>query len=512
MCVRLQTFTFKNGWNLEDGIGMRLNALLRKFDSRMNPIAVKELRQISRGKFLPVILIGFLFMQLLVTGAVTFSGSAAPGPELYEALFVWLTVICILLIPAYAGFRLAQEHSDMNKDLLFISTLKPISIVWGKTLSAAVLVALIYSVCMPFIAMTYILRGVDLLSAFLNIVLSYLFTLTAILVGILIGCMPANRFIKGIIGLLGLFLSFFILMREPILPRLIAESPANMSFQEALEAGFRLLWIWAFPSVGFLLLSAAFVSPSSANRAFVPRVYLTAVWAASYIAVFVWDQINGDFDLIMWWFVLSFAGFGWALTVSVSERDEIGLRVRQKIPRLRFQRAFAFLFYSGSGGGFLWASVGLAMTYLFWSCAFAASSGGISSEDFLDYLNRFGFASLNAWNAAVCAVFIHRKFLRNRVSGAYTWLIAIGVYIISNLLWGIFAVDSEAYRHFDLIELLPGIMAVGAAWASENPPTAAAGVIALILGCACIPWIARQAAAFKPAPLETRGTQKIGSA
>ena len=132
---------------------MRLNALLRKVGGRMNPIAVKELRQISRGKFLPVILIGALLMQLTVTAAVSLysRGSADPGPQLYRALFQVLTAVCYLLIPAYAGFRLANERARLDKDLLFITTLKPASIVLGKTLSAAVLAALIYSVCMPFI-------------------------------------------------------------------------------------------------------------------------------------------------------------------------------------------------------------------------------------------------------------------------------------------------------------------------------------------------------------------------
>ena len=485
-------------------------AWVRSLDSRLNPIVVKELRQISRGKFLPVMLIGFLFTQLSITGAATFFGSAEPGPDLYWALLGFLTGICYLLIPAYAGFRLAQERSDLNKDLLFITTLKPASIVLGKTLSAAVLAALIYSVCMPFIALTYMLRGIDLLSAFLTIALSYLCTLTAIQAGILIGCLPLNRFIKAIIGLLGLVLGvfFFIKFLAPAVDRL----PFHRGAAEAFEAAFGFLWGWTLPSVGLFLLTAAFIAPPSANRAFALRVYVSAAWAVSYIAAFVFDKINGNFDLMIEWFVFSVAGFGLAAAVSFSERDVIGQRIRQKIPRPRIRRAFAFLFYSGSAGGFLWASVGIVMTYLLWSCAFAASSGRMSSENFLDYLNGFGFVSLNAWSVTICALFIHRKFLRNRVSNGYTWLIAVGVYIISNLLWAMFTIGDETYRYFDFIELLPWILAVGAAAGDESLPTVIAGVIALVTGCACIPWIARQASAFKPLPLKTSETQGARSA
>ena len=478
---------------------MRLNAVLRKVDGRMNPIAVKELRQISRGKFLPVILIGFLITQMSITGAVTFVGSANPGQDLYRALIGFLTGICGFLIPLYAGFRLAQERSDMNRDLLFISTLKPASIVWGKTLSAAVLAALIYSVCMPFIAMTYMLRGVDLLSMFLHIVQGYLFALTAVLIGILIGGMPANRFLKAIIGLFALLLVFIVQMTGVALPVPTDGSLINMGVEEAFGAAFKFLWIWALPSVGFFLLSTAFISPTSANRALAPRVYITAVWIVFYVGAAIWAVIN-DSNLIIWWTIVSSVVFGWALAVGVSERDEQGPRIRQAIPRSRLRRVFAFLFYSGSGGGFLWASAGIAMTYLFGSFTTAVTPSGIGFRDYSDILDVLGFASFNAWSGTICAVFIHRKFLRNRVSGAYTWLIAAGVHIIFNLLWTMFTIGFESsHYYFNPI----GILVVGAATISGDPPTAAAGVIALVLGCACVPWIVRQASAFKPLPLKT---------
>ena len=490
---------------------MRLNAVLRKVDGRMNPIAVKELRQISRGKFLPVILIGFLITQMSITGAVTFVGSANPGQDLYRALIGFLTGICGFLIPLYAGFRLAQERSDMNRDLLFISTLKPASIVWGKTLSAAVLAALIYSVCMPFIAMTYMLRGVDLLSMFLHIVQGYFFALTAVLIGILIGGMPVNRFLKAIIGLFALLLVFIVQMTGVALPVPTDGSLINMGVEEAFGAAFKFLWIWALPSVGFFLLSRAFISPPSANRALAPRVYITAVWIVSFVGVVIWAKISNDHYHIYWWVAVLCAVFGWALAVGVSERDELGPRVRQAIPRSRLRRVFAFLFYSGSAGGFLWASAGIVMTYLVGSSAAILFGWTDFKEISEELLNFLGFASFNAWSGAVCAVLIHRTFLRNRVSAAYTWLIAVGVHLISNLLWAVFAFGFESYSGWDWPELLLAVLAVGAAagsdLGSDGPPTIVAGVIALVLGCACIPWIVRQAAAFKPAPLETRGTE-----
>ena len=239
----------------------------------MNPIAVKELRQISRGKFLTVILIGALLTQLTATGAAAFyiRASADPGQQLYSAMLIVLTPVCWMLIPAYAGFRLALERSASNRDLLFITTLKPASIVLGKLLSAAVLAALIYSVCMPLMAMTYMLRGVDLLSAFLVTAVNYLYTLLLIQVGIMIGCMPGSRIVRWLIGIVGLLvmLSGGMELIEEFVQTLIHGYGSMIK----LELGYalRITASLMFPTGAVFLLSAAFLAPSSSNRALVPR-------------------------------------------------------------------------------------------------------------------------------------------------------------------------------------------------------------------------------------------------
>ena len=483
---------------------MRLNALLRKVGGRMNPIAVKELRQISRGKFLPVILIGALLTQLTVTAAVTFRGSADPGQDLYRALLGFLTAISSSLIPAYAGFRLAKEGSASNRDLLFITTLKPVSIVWGKTLSAAVLAALIYSVSMPFIAMTYMLRGVDLLSAFLQTVLSYVFTLAAVQFGIMIGCMPANRFIRGAVGLI-------LLIAAPLLAIGSVGIYFQVYYSGLVATGFLTADRGALGTLGvasvcaayvgaFFLLSAAFISPTSSNRALVPRVYVTAVWAVSLVVVFVWSELAYSADPIIEWMTVFNLVYSGALMFSVSERDRLGARVRETIPRSFGRRALAFLFYSGSAGGFVWSSIGIVMTFIVGSIALVGAPGMVSSGKFDSQLLSVGFTAFDSWLAASGAVLIHRGFLKNRVKGVHTWLLSLGINAAAGLLWSMYMISAGSQ--------LVSFNFLGMSTFKDDPPTAAAGVIALVLICACIPWIARQASAFKPLPLKTAETQR----
>ncbi len=488
-----------------------MTAWVRSLDNRMNPIVVKELRQISRGKFLTVILIGFLFTQLTVTGVVTFysRGSANPGPQLYLALLRFLTGICAVLIPAYAGFRLAKESSDSNKDLLFISTLKPASIVWGKTLSAALLAALIYSVSMPFILMTYILRGIDLPSAFLQIGLSYVFTLAMTQLGIMIGCMPASRIVKGVAGLIGLI----------IMPLFMIGSLGLYSFTSTffgtVSTGFLTAERGALGTLGaasicaafagaLFLVSRAFIRPPASNRAFVPRVYVTAVWAVSLVVVFAWSELTYSADLIFGWMTLFSYAFAFALIFSISERDRLGARVRQAIPLSRSSRAAAFLFYSGSAGGFIWASIGVVMTFIVGSVAASASAAAVSSSKFEEQFLHLGFTASNSWIAAAGAVLLQRGILQNRVARVHTWLISLGLETLIGLLWAMYMLGAGSR----LARLNIG----GMSTFREEPPVAAAAVIAAVMVSFCLPWIIRQASAFKPLPLKAAETQWTESA
>ena len=134
---------------------------LEKMNDRLNPIVVKELRQAVQGKFLIVVVICFLCIQLLTMGIFlitdeSISESFDAGLKIFRVLLWNLLATCVLFVPAYTGFRLISERADANVDLLFITTLRPRSIIWGKFLAAIILTVLLYSACMPFMTFTYL--------------------------------------------------------------------------------------------------------------------------------------------------------------------------------------------------------------------------------------------------------------------------------------------------------------------------------------------------------------------
>ena len=72
----------------------------------------------------------------------------------------------VFFIPLYVGIRVAVERQENNPDLLYVSTLSPARIIRGKFLCGAYMALLFFSACMPFMAFTNLLRGVDLPTVF----------------------------------------------------------------------------------------------------------------------------------------------------------------------------------------------------------------------------------------------------------------------------------------------------------------------------------------------------------
>ena len=89
-----------------------IRGIIEKMTDRLNPIVVKELRQAVQGKFLIVVLICFLCLQLLAMGKFlitdeSISVSFDAGRNIFQVLLVILFGTCLLFVPAYTGLRLA---------------------------------------------------------------------------------------------------------------------------------------------------------------------------------------------------------------------------------------------------------------------------------------------------------------------------------------------------------------------------------------------------------------------
>ena len=478
-----------------------------KINDRLNPIVVKELRQAVQGKFLIVVLICFLCLQLLTVGlsltdeAVTESFSA--GLNVFRVLLGILLGTCLLFVPAYTGIRLASERADANVDLLFITTLRPQSIIWGKFFAGVVLTILLYSACMPFMTFTYLLRGVDLPSVFILLAFDFIVVAVSIQCGILIGCIPANRIFKVILGVGWLVVTvvvFATLLAAMFAPGGLLDSGMGSQLDSwTFWRGALGVLVGGGSFIGLLgLLSIALISPLSANRALPVRIFASSIWALTGAGVAIWSIGVNNLTPIMVWAILHILLHSIGLFIAVSERESLGQRVRRTIPRRWLLRSPAFLFYSGDASGVTWSSLMIILTLLFigmWLIIFPQ----MQTEDNTEAIGALACLGLYAFSYALGASLIRRRFLANRVTGAYTWVIALILLGITTTIIpvALFFLSGDWNKEWLVASPFgPFLFSDTKGFVSNS--IAIASVCAIFVGVLSLPWFVRRIDDFRP--------------
>ena len=161
-----------------------------RWNDRLNPILVKEVRQALRGRYfkisfwLTLTVATLIGLGLMVTmGMQEFhGGEEVSGAMFFVAMFACLVGAVQVLVPFSAFLSMGGEWDENTYDLLVLSNLKPRQIVLGKILSAGVQSLLFYSAFGPFLVFAFLLRGVDLTAILVVLALS-------IAVSLLLSCL-----------------------------------------------------------------------------------------------------------------------------------------------------------------------------------------------------------------------------------------------------------------------------------------------------------------------------------
>jgi ABC-type transport system involved in multi-copper enzyme maturation permease subunit len=148
---------------------------VRRLGGGLSAVGVKELRGRMRGRRAFVVLTlyllllaGFAWMYELIleqrynTG---FSGtaayaSAAIGQELFAGLMMVVTLLVVLLAPAFTAGAISLEREKQTLDLLVTTPISSLSIVIGKLLSALTYVFILIGASVPLTAVVFVFGGV----------------------------------------------------------------------------------------------------------------------------------------------------------------------------------------------------------------------------------------------------------------------------------------------------------------------------------------------------------------
>ncbi|MGH9844028.1 MAG: hypothetical protein ACREEM_35300, partial [Blastocatellia bacterium] len=302
---------------------------------RLNPIVVKELRQAVQSRFVTAALMTLLTIQLAAVGIYLLSSGESlldftSGRSVFMILFAILQGVGMLFVPIYTAARLAAERSDTNVDLLFITTLKPRSIITGKMLAALTLGVLIYSACMPFITFTYFLRGIDLPTIFLSLGFGFAVVIACTQLAVVIACMPVNRAFKVILGIMALVL--FVIAYVMTMTWAGRLSWGDFRTGGAGRADFWRGAAFVLGTIAFLAgllfsIAVALIKPVASNRARPVRLYVTAAWALLGAAAMIDSVIEQRHSPVTLWNVVFSSIFAISFFAAVSERDGYGRRL-----------------------------------------------------------------------------------------------------------------------------------------------------------------------------------------
>jgi ABC-type transport system involved in multi-copper enzyme maturation permease subunit len=148
---------------------------LRGLFAGLSAVGVKELRGRMRGRraFLVltlylVLLAGFAWMYELILeqeynngarGTAAFA-SAAIGQELFAGLMMVVTLLVVLLAPAFTAGAISLEREKQTLDLLVTTPISSLSIVIGKLFSALTYVFILIAASVPLTAVVFVFGGV----------------------------------------------------------------------------------------------------------------------------------------------------------------------------------------------------------------------------------------------------------------------------------------------------------------------------------------------------------------
>jgi ABC-type transport system involved in cytochrome c biogenesis permease component len=348
-----------------------VDRLATRAGDAINPILIKETRQALKSRQFVVTFSLLLFAAL----AWTIAGSlllmpqiyfVPSGPTLLTGYYLVLAVPMLLVVPLAAYRSLEGEIDDGTLELLSVTSLSPRQIVFGKLGSAALQMMLYFVALFPCVAYAYTLRGVDLPTLAILMLVLVVFGLTLTVVGIFFAPMARARSSQVstlLVVMLILFAGEFAAGSLAI--SLIQEgNPLTASLTNYLVvSGVLIATTLAYV---LLMATAAQLTPESENRSTSIRVALliheaVLIGIAAYGLVFGYDIAMGVLYGIAVHTIVTWVAVGAMMSAEASTMTP---RIRRELPATFFSRLMLIWLTPGPATGFVFAASVLAVSFV----------------------------------------------------------------------------------------------------------------------------------------------------
>jgi hypothetical protein len=332
-----------------------------KFSSNdLNPIFVKEIRQFVRSNFIAVLVNLYIFLLTFTFLAML---SFFDIGKLETVQLFWWTFCYIVLWTCFFSVIVRTVWSTSiernNKDLMFYTSIKPSTIVFGKLLTGAVITFVLMSVTMPFVVLLNLMGGTDL--QYMAFVLIEIFIVVQVMNALAI--LIASIFKISFAHFISLFLTLIAFGLVHMFVTQVIEAWENIG--QHAEILFEIIVFWILEIIAIILFVCAAIarfSPKKSNRSILIRLVVTVIFIiVAFISTLLIDLLVNLLCVIVY---LSFIILMFFLIRVVCESDQWTPRIRQGLPKSLFRRFILFPFCTGSACGLVWIGLMTAMLVL----------------------------------------------------------------------------------------------------------------------------------------------------
>ena len=182
-----------------------------------NPIVAKEYRSRMRTWKSPLAMmvyilliggLGFLVFSLMANANSGLSGGSNYGQYLFIALVAFQGILLTFVTPALTAGAISSERERQTIDLLFVTRLRPFSIIWGKLLASMSFVVLLLILSVPIFSLVFLFGGIELD----QVVYAFLVTLvTALTLGVM-GILFSTWLRRSLVATVVSYVAAFVLL------------------------------------------------------------------------------------------------------------------------------------------------------------------------------------------------------------------------------------------------------------------------------------------------------------
>ena len=332
----------------QDPVTPEINPIIAKlndFSDRVSPMIVKELRQGMRtrtftGTFLILqSILGFgMLVALLAEGGDT-------GKLISTMVFVLFGIVAIILQPLRGVMAVASEFKDDTLELMSLTRLSSLRIVFGKWASIVGQTALMLSATIPYLVMRYFFGGMQLFAELT--LLFVIFFLSACLTGVTVGLSCSRSVLVRALVPLALIPAGFGLV---VWVADVGDDLVNLFSWQSKEVSIALLTmavLAAYIGYYFLDMGVSRIAALAENHAM--RKRLVSLVLLAIVLVILW--FNPPAAIASVFVVLAFS-----IAIGLDACSELAVSVPSVVTpfvrRGRLGKLFGRLFYPGWHSGF----------------------------------------------------------------------------------------------------------------------------------------------------------------